>query len=251
MTQEGAKKKYSSEVLSAYKNYDLKDLPAERWKDVHGFEGSYMVSDYGRVKSLSRVIEVFMPQYKKYVSYFIKEKIRKIKIHNRFNSVVQETYFECTVSLKQSGVEKTLLIHRMVYSAFVRRIDFEADHIMIMHHDGNGLNNYYKNLIPGKRHEVLKRAYTSKRHISPFATMSKKQKKQVSQKSRLSWQKPVIQYSPDGKELKVFPSIKEASMRTKIPAPNIIGVLKGYKKIAGGFTWKYLIKPDGLGPVRP
>lgn len=34
----------------------LEDLPGEEWRDVVGFEGLYMVSDYGRVKSLDRVI---------------------------------------------------------------------------------------------------------------------------------------------------------------------------------------------------
>ena len=29
----------------------------EVWKDVSGYEGKYQVSDFGRVKSLARVVE--------------------------------------------------------------------------------------------------------------------------------------------------------------------------------------------------
>lgn len=39
-----------------WKNLSLKDLPNEEWRDVIGYEGSYMVSNLGRVKSLDRYV---------------------------------------------------------------------------------------------------------------------------------------------------------------------------------------------------
>lgn len=35
-------------------NYDLTDIPGEVWKDIEGYEGLYMVSNKGRIKSLER-----------------------------------------------------------------------------------------------------------------------------------------------------------------------------------------------------
>jgi hypothetical protein len=49
----------------------------------------------------------------------------------------------------------------------------------------------------------------------------------------------VIQYSLEGKRLRAFDSIKEASLQTSIPDSNLIGVLKGYQLTAGGFVWRY------------
>ena len=42
---------YVKEVLY---NYSLENLPDEQWKSIEGFE-NYEISNYGRVKSLSRL----------------------------------------------------------------------------------------------------------------------------------------------------------------------------------------------------
>lgn len=34
---------------------DLQDLPGEIWKDIKGYEGYYKISNFGRVKTLSRI----------------------------------------------------------------------------------------------------------------------------------------------------------------------------------------------------
>ena len=35
--------------------YELDNLPNEEWRDIQGYEGNYMVSNYGRVKSLKLI----------------------------------------------------------------------------------------------------------------------------------------------------------------------------------------------------
>jgi hypothetical protein len=39
-----------------YQNLEADVLPGERWKDIPGFEGYYKASDFGRIKSLDRII---------------------------------------------------------------------------------------------------------------------------------------------------------------------------------------------------
>lgn len=48
----------------------------------------------------------------------------------------------------------------------------------------------------------------------------------------------VIATSPDGKKQR-FTSIREAGRQLNIPAPNIVGCLKGRFKTAGGYRLKY------------
>jgi len=43
---------YIKTILS---NLSLKDLPDEQWKPIEGFE-NYVISNYGRVKSLERLV---------------------------------------------------------------------------------------------------------------------------------------------------------------------------------------------------
>ena len=51
--------------------------------------------------------------------------------------------------------------------------------------------------------------------------------------------RPVIQYGLDGKFIKTFPSIKNASDVTKTCYSSLSLCLKGKFRAAGGFQWKY------------
>lgn len=230
----------SAAIRSAYKNLDLKNLPGEKWKDIPGYEDLYQVSNYGRIKSLSRPIQVFITKYNRSIDYETKTRIRKIKVHKRFNAIIQQSYFECTIALKRAGEEKTFLVHRLVYHAFVRPLNFEQDQMMIMHRNGDGLVNHYTNPVAGKRSQVLKRSYALSRHVSPFAVKTKKELKRIQQKAGRMREKPVVQFSLRGKRLKKFASIKLAAKATSVPDSNIVEVLKKRRKMAGGFWWKYL-----------
>lgn len=45
--------------MQIYKNLSLSDLPDELWKQVSGYENRYLVSNMGRIKSLSKPITLF------------------------------------------------------------------------------------------------------------------------------------------------------------------------------------------------
>lgn len=235
-------KNIKEHCLIAYKNLDLKNLPGEAWKEVTDYEEFYQVSNYGRVKSLPRYHETFIYKQQRTISYWTKERIKRCHVKKSWNTVVNKPYFECAVTLNRDRTEKRVPVRRLVYHAFVKPIHLEKDQLLIMNKDGNGLNNHYQNLIAGLRTDVLKRSYDRKRHISPFALKSKEEMKQLRQKGVLKWQKSVIQYSLTGERIKVFPSIKEASLKTGIADPNLVRVLKGDALTAGGFIWRYF--PD-------
>lgn len=235
-------KKILASDHAPYRDKSLKDLKGEKWSEIEGLEGYYLISNLGRVKSLPRLVEVFIPKQQRSIAYYTKEKILTVKVHEKINTVIGKPYYECTVSVRFGGAEKTFLISRLVYHAFVNKIDFEKDRLMIMHKDANGLNNYYKNLEAGTRSEVTHRAYKSNRHVSPFALKSKKDIKDIAKRAALARQKPVWQYSLKGRKIRRFESIKEASMRTGIADSGISRVLKRQGNSAGGFIWKYDFK---------
>ena len=50
---------------------------------------------------------------------------------------------------------------------------------------------------------------------------------------------PILQLTKDGELVKEWPSAKEAERQLGIPQPNICTCLKGRRKSAGGFVWRY------------
>lgn len=53
-------------------------------------------------------------------------------------------------------------------------------------------------------------------------------------------QRPIMQYSKDGRPLRKFDGIKDAAHTVGVHSTSIIGVLKGNQKTSGGYKWKYL-----------
>lgn len=100
----------------------------EIWAPIAGYEGYYSVSSTGKVRSEARVVG------KKNMT--VKERLMK------FGSDRKEKGY-CKVYLTKNQQTKSFLIHRLVYSAFVKPIDegMQIDHI-----DGNKQNNHISNL---------------------------------------------------------------------------------------------------------
>jgi hypothetical protein len=108
---------------------------------------------------------------------------------------------------------KTVPIHRLVAIAYIPRLNKEAD--IVNHKDGDPSNNNITNLEWCTHSENTKHAY---------ATGLKKGRR-------------IAQIDEKGKTVKIHITIAEARRVTGICG--IPKVLKGERKIAGGYKWEY------------
>ena len=107
----------------------------EIWKDILGYEGSYQVSNLGRVKSLARnrigrggsVCNV-------------QERI----LRPRLNGPAGNQYY-AVILYSNDDCRKTRKIHQLVAQTFIDQ-DYKTKGLVANHIDGNPLNNKLENL---------------------------------------------------------------------------------------------------------
>lgn len=99
----------------------------EIWKNIEDYEGFYQCSNYGRIKSLDRIII-----YKDGISYLKHGQI--IKPRKNKNG-----YFQ--VALNKNGKRKIKYVHKIIANTFLEKTGMIVNHI-----DGNKENNNVTNL---------------------------------------------------------------------------------------------------------
>ena len=102
----------------------------EVWKDIDGYEGSYQVSNMGRVRSVDRVVTFSDGSVRKY-----KGKVRKL-------SLDAKGYEQVTLS--NGNRYNTKRVHRLVLETFKPHVNMKD--LQVNHMDGNKLNNHLTNL---------------------------------------------------------------------------------------------------------
>ena len=83
----------------------------EEWKPVRGYEGSYEVSNKGRVRSLSRLVE----QRSKHDGSFKRMQSYKGKLVPFW--ITKKGYHRCTLNL--NGKKSNHLVHQLVAKVFI------------------------------------------------------------------------------------------------------------------------------------
>lgn len=101
----------------------------EIWKDVPEYEGLYVVSNYGIVKSINRVVEHSNGQ----ISIYKERILAQEKIKGNYKRV----------SISKENITKRYMVHRLVAICFLSNPENKP---CVNHKDGNPNNNNVENL---------------------------------------------------------------------------------------------------------
>ncbi len=177
----------------------------EEWRPVVGYEGLYVVSNLGRVKSLPRGKQWPYRQ-----------------THNNILTQTAKSGGYLTVTLSKGGKAETALVHRLVATAFIQNPLFLP---CVNHKDENKLNNLVENLEWCTVEYNCNYGTARKRQIeSRLANPANDAvRKAVGEKNSRS----VRQLSRDGQLIAVYKSLAEASEKTGINISTIIRHCKG------------------------
>lgn len=215
----------------------LEDLPGEEWRYREGTEKCYQVSNYGRIKSLSRVCKNNHSFWKK------EDKIRR----SAYN---KKGYLINALTVNGKCVSHCI-VHREVAKAFIPNPynKKEVDHINTIRVDNRVSNLRWvtseenaHNPISSERVKMHAKSRCGK-HLSE-ETRNKIRETLKNGASSGFWQKgelsarsvPVVQLTLDGEFVKEWPCISEAYKEHK---GHIGQCCRGEREMAGGFKWKY------------
>lgn len=113
-------------------NVKVERLPKEIFKDVTNFEGCYMVSNFGRILSIKKVLDDF----------------GDIIEYREFLRACQKTNYKNIVNLKRGGNSIVTSVSKLVYDAFIQPI---PENMIVGHKDNNPDNYELDNLFAAYR----------------------------------------------------------------------------------------------------
>lgn len=186
----------------------------EIWKDIPGYEGSYQVSNLGRVRSLN---------------YNHTGEIKLLK-----QGTDKKGYKR--VSLYKNGKEKKYPVHRLVAITFISNPNNYKE---VNHKDEDKSNNNVNNLEWCTREyninygTAMKRSSESKKgEKNPF--YGKKGKYHPASK-------PILMYDKEGNFIRRFESMSATNeyFGKKNAYKNVSACLKGEQKTAYGYIFRY------------
>lgn len=194
------------------------DMENEIWRDIIGYEGLYMVSNMGRVKSLDRTVKC-----RNGGTAVKKGKVLKQHISHKTR---------CQVGLCVGKTRKYPIVSRLVWEAFNGKI---PEGMQVNHIDENPLNNRLDNLNLMTPKENTNWGTGIDRRAK---TLSKTLKgKFVYDKNPNS--KPVVQYDKNGNLIKEFTCLKAAAEYYGICYQSIWLHLSGKTKTCQNSIWKF------------
>ncbi len=222
------KKKYP------YQNLNLKDIKGERWEDIPGTGGYYMVSNFARVKRLE-----YEMQYKNGAIYVKPEKIIKPSIVKAKNKFKNDYSYFLVNRIKLGGVRLSITLSRMVYYCFVGSFKLDDEKIIIICKDTDGLNVKPNNLIKATLSDRANRTVARGRMQSAFKNLSKEHKEKQRAAIIKKVSKQVSQYSLTGKKIRTYSSVANAARATGISVSSIAPHASGKGLSAGGYVWRW------------
>lgn len=175
----------------------------EIWKDIEGYEGSYQVSNLGRVRTLDRIVT---------------DKLGRART---FKGCVKRFYKKpngyYSVNLSKDGEDESRYVHRLVAETFIPN---PYNLPQVNHKDEDKTNNRAENL------EWCTSIYNVTYNNVAYRKAEPLRKK-------------VRQSLPDGTWIATYASAMEAARQTGLAQSHISDVCRGEKEFAYGYRWEY------------
>lgn len=209
----------ADKIKYPFQNTSLVNLSGEVWKAIPDFEGIYKISNYGRIKSLSKRIPMNTPNGGEYTS---QEKIRKARLDVKMNKTIKQPLYTLIISLYKDGRSHHFSVARLVYLVFGRKYNLADPTVFISYKDHNGRNTHISNLIKTDISSIKLNSFKEGRAISHLKVLSK----------------PITQFDSKGFPIKSFPSMYEAGKILGLHPGNIAEVVSGRGHMYKGFFWK-------------
>ena len=210
-----------------FKNTSLVNLEGEKWVDIPQFDGCFMVSNMGRVKSIPRLI-ISSDGHK---PYYTKERIFSQYLSGTYNNHMKDYTYQLTVHIRYERISYTFNVNRLMYECFVEKINEEKNKIKIIHKDGDNLNNRIENLEKSNGTHIY------------YNTLRRDRRPLKSKSSQEQNKKAVIQYNLKGEQLNHFSSISDAVEITKFSRNSIKAILLKKHIQLRGFVFRYETDP--------
>lgn len=193
--------------MSVYNIYDEHDLDNEIWKDAVGYEGFYRVSNWGRVKSVSRSVNC--------------KGGRAIKKGKIIKQTLNPNGYP-TVSFSVFGKTNSVLVHRLVAKAFIQNNENKP---FINHKNRNRTDGNVSNLEWCTQKENVQYSYDN----GVVSHMKGK-------RNELNGRSKPVKCVETGI---VYPSAAEAGRKLNICASDIQAVCLGRRPYAHRLTFKH------------
>ena len=181
----------------------------EVWKDISGYEGLYQVSNFGRIKSLNRVVKHAKGgSYKSEGTHVIQEKIMSLK-PNKVHGYKQ-------VTLCKGSKINYFRVNRLVAEAFLPNPN---NYPVVNHKDENKANDNANNLE------------WCTYHYNTHYSINKRRKEKGYRRLKRT--------DLSTGETKIYASVIEAE-KEGFSKGNISSVANGRRKSHLGYFWEYL-----------